>query len=253
MSFLQSAYAFIGSIEFTFLKGLIDLNDLRNLAAISGVVITVYAASKKWGNKVICHAVISRVRNRPTHISSLSIANLKDKPLIVYEMHIRFNKHKSYFCLQKFDPPLVVKGLEATSVESDAYSSLNTESDPFNKIDVDFDLFLVTERTVIKCKMSSSPEGLIRKHMKGLSVLGVSTKKFNNKVYNNDAAYALVYVHNGNKNTSFLMGNGHIFDEWPFPINALPTEAMQSFDTLNSAIEELSLQVSTKLMCIKLD
>ena len=247
MDFLQTVYTAINFIDFTPLKTMIDLNDLRNLAAISGVVITVLAASKKWGNKAIYHATISRSLNSPTRISSLSIANLKDKPLIIYELHIRFNSSKHYFCLQKFDPPIVIKGLEATSLEPEAYSSLSIEPNPFSQLKVDIDLFLATERTVVKCKKASPADSLIRRYMKGFSELTKSKNTFNKKIYTSEAAYALIYTYNGEQRTSFLLKRGFICDEWPFQFNALPLTAMESDESVIAAINELSLQLSTKI------
>lgn len=252
MDFLHAIYTAINFIDFTPLKTLIDLNDLRNLAAISGVVITVLAASKKWGNKAIYHATISHSINRPARISSLSIANLKDKPLIIYEIHVRFNTSKHYFCLQKFDPPIVIKGLEATSLEPEAYSSLSIEPNPFRQIKVDIDLFLATERTVVKCKMASSPDNLVRKYMKNFSELTKSRDTFNKKVYTKEAAYALIYTYDGVQRTSFLLKHGFICDEWPFQFNALPITAMENDDSVITAINDLSLKLSTKIHLKKL-
>lgn len=252
MDFLQNIFTFINDIDFTPLKTIIDLNDIRNIAAILGVIITLLAARKKWGHKAIYHATIGRSLNRPTRITSLSIANLKDKPLIIYELHIRFNQPKYYFCLQKFDPPLVIKGLEATSIEPEAYSSLSIEPNPFNDLDIDMDLFLATERSVIKCEKANPPEILVRNYFKNISELTKSTSKFNKKIYSNDASYALVYIYQGNQRTSFLSKRGFIHDEWPFHVNSLPIAAMENEDSITAAINTLSNELSTKIDFAKL-
>lgn len=252
MEFLQDIYTLFNRIDFTPLKSMIDLNDLRNLAAISGVVITILAASKKWGHKAIYHATISHSLNRPTRITSLSIANLKDKPLIIYELHIRFNHSNHYFCLQKFNPPLVIKGLEATTLEPDDYSSLSIEPNPFSQYNIDIDLFLTTERTVVKCKQNTPPERLIRKYMKKATELTKSNNRFNSKIYTSQAAYALIYAYKGEQRTSFLLTHGFICDEWPFRFNALPSGSMENIESITAAINELSLQVSTKIQIQKL-
>lgn len=252
MDFLQNIYTLFKDIDFTPLKSIIDLNDIRNLAAISGVIITLLAASKKWGNKAIYYATISRSLNRPTRITSLSIANLKDKPLIIYELHIRFNKSKHYFCLQKFDPPIVIKGLEATTIEPEAYSSLSIEPNPFNELNIDMDLFLATERTVVKCKKASPPESLVREYMKNFSELTKSKLAFNKKIYTSDTAYALVYKYEGKQRTSFLLKRGFIYDEWPFHINSLPSKAMDNEESIIAALNTISAEISTSIKIVKL-
>lgn len=254
MDFLQNIYTFIKEIDFTPMRSIIDLNDIRNIAAISGVIITLFAASKKWGNKAIYYATISKTLNRPTRITSLSIANLKDKPLIIYELHIRFNNSKHYFCLQKFEPPIVIKGLEATTIEPDAYSSLSIEPNPFNDldIDIDIDLFLVTERAVVKCKEASPPGNLVRKYMKNFSELTKSKFAFNKKIYTSDTAYALIYKYEGKQRTSFLLKRGFIYDDWPFHINSIPSNAMDNNESLIAAFDALSTEISTKIKIVKL-
>lgn len=252
MDFIQNIYTFIKDIDYTPLKTLIDLNDLRNLAAISGVAITLFAASKKWGNKAIYYATVSKSLNSPARISSLSIANLKDKPLIIYELHVRFNSLNYYFRLQKFDPPIVIKGLEATSIKPEAYSSLSIEPNPFNEFDLEMDLFLVTERTVVKCKTASSPGSLISKNMKNFSEVTTSKFSFNKKIYTSDAAYALVYKYKDSQRTSFLLKNGILCDEWPFPINALPLTAMENEESITSAINDISNKFSTRIIIHRL-
>ena len=252
MDFLQNIYTFIKGVDFTPMRSIIDLNDIRNIAAISGVIITLFAASKKWGHKAIYYATISSTLNRPARISSLSIAILKDKPLIIYELHIRFNTSKHYFCLQKFEPPIVIKGLEATTIEPDAYSSLSIEPNPFNNPDIDMDLFLVTERAVVKCKEASPPGNLVRKYMSNFNELTKSKLVFNKKIYTRDSAYALIYKHEGKQRTSFLLKHGFIYDDWPFHINSIPSSAMENNESLIAELDALSTEISTKIEIVKL-
>lgn len=251
-SVLDCIAAFFASIDYTPLKHLIDLNDARNLAAIVGVVIAVYAASKKWGNAAIYQAQVSFQVNRPVRISNLSLANLKDKPLIVYRILASFNESKSFVTLRKFEPPLVIEGLKATSIEPDDFSSLDCPKNPFADINVKMDIMLVTESTVVKCKPAKIPEGLVKKHMKGFKEIGKSTMRHNGKVYTEEAAYALVYRYKDADRTSFILRGGHIIDEWPFRTNALPRECMDDPALLKQALHSLSEEIKTPLHAIKL-
>ncbi|SFI69799.1 hypothetical protein SAMN05216206_2771 [Pseudomonas guineae] len=251
-SLLSSTTAFFTSIDYTPLKQFVDLNDARNLAAIVGVIITVNAASKKWGTAAIYQAQIGYQINRPTRITSLSLANLKDKPLIIYRIIARFNESKTYVILQEFKPPLVIDGLKATTLDPDAFSSLDAEKNPFDDFDAKMDIILVTESTAVKCKPAKSQESLTLKHMKGFTQIGKSTRLFNKKVYTAQAAYALVYRHKDTDCTSFLLHGGHIIDEWPFRYNAISRESMKDETSLLNALRDLSEQVGTKIHAQKL-
>ncbi|WP_347929509.1 hypothetical protein [Pseudomonas helvetica] len=252
MDSLQPFLTVIESLDFSPLKYLIDLNDLRNLAAILGVAIGLMAASKKWGNKAVYFATIGASSNSPLRITSLSIANLKDKPLIIYEIHVIFKKPKRFFCLQKFNPPLVIKGLEATSFAPEKYSELEIKPNPFLGSTDPIDLILITESTAIKCKTAKPPESIVFRHMKKYKQLTKSKKIFNSKIYTKEATLALIYMYEGEQRTSFLLKNGHICDEWPFRTNMLSKDLMQSRELIIEGISEIAKQNDIQINIIEL-
>ncbi|CAI8898678.1 DFP domain-containing protein [Pseudomonas sp. IT-194MI4] len=242
MDFIHNIITIITSFDFSPLKSLVDLNDLRNLAAILGVLIGLMTASKKWGTKAVYFARIGASSNSPLSITSLSIANLKDKPLIIYEINILFNKTNQYFRLQKFDPPLVIKGLEATSFTPEKYSDIAIKPNPFDDLHLKLDLILVTESTAIKCKPAKSPESIVHKHMKGHTQIRINRRIFNKKVYSKEAAFALVYIFEATQRTSFILKSGLICDDWPFQINAIPKDLMQNRESIIDSIEKIGEQ-----------
>lgn len=231
----------ISHLGFAPLNSLIDLNDIRNLAAILGVALGIKAASMKWGHKAIHFATIGKSINSPARITNISIANLKDKPLIVYEITVLLKKQKQYFRLQKFDPPLVIKSLEATSISPDAYSELSINPNPFADIETKFEIYLITNSKAVKCKPARSPEALTYYRFKKYKPAAISSNRFNGKIYTSEAKLALIYTHNDSQHTSFLLKSGIICDEWPFRINSIPQTMMNSTTNIHkslSAIEE---------------
>lgn len=252
MEFLNSALSSIYSIDFSPLKSIIDFNDIRNIAAILGVVIGVTTASKKWGSKAIYFATVGASSNSPASITSLSITNLKDKPLIIYEINVLFKTSNSYFRLQKFDPPLVIKGLEATSFEPEKYSELEIEPNPFLELNLKIDLILITESSAIKCKTAKSPESIVFRKMKKYKSVTTSRKKFNKKTYSKNTELALVYMFDGAQRTSFLLRTGFICDDWPFRTNMLPKESMQSRETIKEAINDIALQNNVRINIVEI-
>ncbi|EXF96297.1 hypothetical protein HK44_020815 [Pseudomonas fluorescens HK44] len=252
MDYFQSLLTTIVSIDFSPLKSLVDLNDLRNLAAILGVAIGLTTASKKWGNKAVYFATIGASSNSPLSITSLSIANLKDKPLIIYEINVIFKKTNRYFRLQKFDPPLVIKGLEATTFVPEKYSELEIKPNPFLEFNSKIDLILITESSAIKCKPAESPESIVYRHMKRHRPITVSRRIFNKKIYSKETALALVYMYEGTQRTSFLLNNGLFCDEWPFHTNMLSKTLMQNRESIIAGIDEIAEQNKVQINIIEL-
>ncbi|UVL73886.1 hypothetical protein [Pseudomonas protegens] len=244
MEIINHLLALLMSIDFTPLKSLIDLNDLRNLAAIAGVLITLKAASSKWGNKAVYFASLGASLTSPFRITSISIANLKDKPLIIYRINVLL-KNIGFYELEKFDPPLVIKGLEATSITTTPYTNLSIQPNPFNDLKVDFDIILTTESSTIKCKAAKSPELINYKFFKKQKPIGVSRKKFNDKIYSEHDGWALIYMFQGAQRTSFLAKSGFIHSDWPFPINSIRSEDMSNIETIKESIAHIGKEYNT--------
>jgi hypothetical protein len=251
METIDYLLALAKSIDFTPLKSLIDLNDLRNLAAIAGVLIALKAANSKWGNKAVYFATIGASSTSPMRIVSLSIANLKDKPLVIYKINVLL-KDIGYYELEKFDPPLVIKGLEATSITTTPYTSLAIQPNPFNNLKVKLDIILTTESSTVKCKAAKSPDSLNYKYFKKQKLIGVSRKKFNDKVYSEHDGWGLVYIFQGAQRTSFLAKSGFIHSDWPFSINTLPNESMTDINTIKDSLNLIGKQNSTNINIVEL-
>lgn len=251
-SALNTVSSFFGSLDYSILTGLMDLNDARNIMAIIGGVFVIKTAISKLGHAAVCRAKISHRLNRATGVTDISIANLKDKPLIVYQIIARFAKSKSFITLKEFSPPLVVDGLKATSVVIDDFSSLNSSLNPFSDLSDRMDILLLTNDAIFKAKRAKAPEQFIAKATRGHTEITKSTKMLNGKVYTDDAAYALSYEHEGKLCISFLLKHGFIVDDWPFHINAIPRESMQSKESLEEALSALSEEIRTPIHAHKL-
>ncbi|WP_236198286.1 hypothetical protein [Pseudomonas putida] len=246
MEIINNLAALIEAIDFTPLKSLIDLNDLRNLAAIVGVFIAIKAASSKWGNKAVYFATVGASVTSPLRITSISIANLKDKPLIIYRINVLFKKN-GYYELETFNPPLVIKGLEATSITTTPYTNLSIQPNPFKDLKVEFDIILTTESSTLKCKAAKSPDNINYKFFKKHKQIGITRKKFNEKVYSDHDGWALIYMFQGTQRTSFLAKSGFIHSDWPFGINALASEDMSNHETIKESIALIGMKYNTHI------
>ncbi|MBK3848103.1 hypothetical protein [Stutzerimonas xanthomarina] len=251
-SIIAALSSWFAAIDYTPLKDIIDLNDVRSLAAIAGALIAIRAALRRFGHEAIYRATISHSLNRVGHISNLTVANLKDRPLVVFEVVVRFKSPNTYISLQKFDPPLVIKNLEATSIVPDPYSDISISPNPFDGLRLDMEILLVTERNVVKCKQAKNPASLIAKHLKGIPFATVSRNMINNKIYSREARYALFWQRDGAAMTSFILASGFICDEWPFRYNAIDKNALATDETVDQAIAALSKKIGVHLQYSKI-
>ncbi|MGE8050622.1 hypothetical protein ACQKPT_20275 [Pseudomonas monteilii] len=222
------------------------MNDLRNIAAIAGVLIALKAASSKWGSKAVYFASVGASLTSPLRITSISIANLKDKPLIIYRINVLL-KDLGYYELEKFDPPLVIKGLEATSITTTPYTNLLIEPNPFKNLKVKLDIILTTESSTVKCEAAKSPESINYKFFKKHKQIGINRKRFNDKVYSEHDGWALIYMFQGVQRTSFLAKSGFIHSDWPFKINSLTSEDMCNPEAIKEAIALIGAQYNTHI------
>lgn len=246
-SIIPALSSWFAAIDYSPLKHVIDLNDVRSLAAIAGAVFAIRAALRRFGHEAIYRATISHALNRVGHIANLTIANLKDRPLVVFEVLVYFKEAGTYITLQKFDPPLVIKNLEATSFVPEPYSDISISPNPFDDRRLNMEILLVTESNVVKCKQAKNPARLIAKHLRGIPFATVSRNMINNKIYTREARYALFWQQDGATRTSFLLASGFICDEWPFRYNAVDKDALASEESIEQAIQELSKKIGVQL------
>jgi len=240
------------AIDFSPLAHILDLNDLRNIAAILGVFITIRGAYQKWGTKAVYKAKIRKSLNRPSHISWISIANLKEKPLVIYQIVAAFKDTKSFVSLVEFDPPVTIKGLEASSFDLPEYSSLETSSDPFATLLPKFELHIVTESSVVKCRHAKNEQSLLLKKFKGHEQIGKFTQRHNGKIYTEDALYAIDHTYKEKAGTSFILKGGMICDEWPFRENRLTQAQMKDEATVVNTIDLVMKQYGAYARVVKL-
>lgn len=202
--------------------------------------ISLYFAWKKIGTKVLASISTTHEWTTAPRIGSVVLQNFKDKPLTVFCIYAVVN-NDVYFEVEHFDPPLIIKPLETTRIETQPYSQLilgteNFEPD-FHSDEVA--IYLVTEKKVIECKMVAHPtlkeiSGQYRRAQKG-------TNTFNNIVYNDHAAFAVVYRVNSDVKTAIVDRAGFVRRNWDFGFNMVPKEHMNNENDLSRFLESAGL------------
>lgn len=202
------------------------------LKVVPGLAIfplSFYLAWKKLGVSVSASYTINFGRLTASRIGSIVLYNNKDRPVPIYAVHAMINRDIVYE-VDKFDPPLILKPLEALSITTSEYSSLylaNGLFEPqFSPADL-VEIYLETPDRMLLCKDRrnaqlgdfSGIKGTYQKASKHVS-------RFNGVVYNDNAAFAITYRADSHTETAIVDNSGFIGNGWEFRINHIPEEAL---------------------------
>ncbi|TWC27795.1 MULTISPECIES: S24 family peptidase [unclassified Pseudomonas] len=211
---------------------------LRIIPGIILLPLTFYLGWKKIGNKVLISYSTAHERLTATRVGDIVITNLKDKPLTVHEIYVLVDRH-FVVPVQKLSPPIVVKGLESIALDTDPVSNyyLGEEEYNFDKYSGQIlEFYLSTHEGLIKCKTVNPPSVGSYTKFKDYVVAMPHTQRYNGIVYNENAAYALIYRYEGESKTAILETGGLILTGWPFLPNQLQLHDMRSEHSVKAAL-----------------
>lgn len=212
------------------------------LKIVPGLVVfpfTMYLAWKKLGVKVTASITTRHERTVAPRISDVVLMNLKDKPVTVFAVYAVIDGD-IYWELDKFDPPVVLKSLESTRIETRPYSALLLDSVKFEPDFImakNIEIFLLLSHKVVKCKIVTHPNLMHIPAFKGYRNASKHTMQFNNIVYNEYAVYAITYSLNSEIKTAIVDCSGFICCNWNFPFNMFTPEAMKSKEDLKQYLD----------------
>jgi hypothetical protein len=210
------------------------------LKLVPGLVlfpITLMLAWKKIGHKAMITYSVSHDRYTAPHLSNIVLTNCKDKPLIVHALYIIVDRHV-LLPLKEFDPPLVVKGLESTVIESEPASSYHVGGHPF---EISFgamrEVYVLTTGSSFKCEADPTPRLATIAKEGDYQTVQADTHTYNSHVYNHSVRYAMMFSVGEKGYTAFIDVGGHIGLEWPFQVNHLTPEQMTDAATVKTTLE----------------
>lgn len=213
------------------------------LKIVPGLILfpfSLYFVWKKLNYKVTASITFHHQRTVAPRIGEVVLSNLKDAPLTIFAIYAVLGKDVS-IQVEKFDPPIILKPLETAKIETRPYSRLVLDG---QKYDPDFlsptkiDIYLVLSNKIIKCIRANHPD---------LEALPVflryrhaikETRTFNKIVYNEYARYAITYRIKSNIITAIVDTGGFIGDNWDFPFNVIPPQAMATKDDIKQFLEQ---------------
>lgn len=157
-------------------------------------------------------------------ITSIVFTNKKDKPLPIFSAFLLINK-EIVVPVEKFDPPVILKGLEVMQVTTAPFSSYSLGPD---QLELTFDLirkaefFVVTTSGAIRCDICNTDTDVSYAYKNDVRLLAKSTSTFNGHVYNDHARFAISYLIDGNQKTAFVDQSGFIGGDWGFRYKMVP-------------------------------
>ncbi|WAS58275.1 hypothetical protein MK974_31010 [Burkholderia ambifaria] len=209
---------------------------LRNLGLVV-IPFTLYFAWTKIGFRVVVQPTWSVRRHAASGIGRLTLINMKDRSLAIFQVHAVFNG--MVFPLKDFDPPLILKSYEAANVEIPEVSNYYVGNQLFEwnaGIDLHkIDIFLSTASKMVKCKHGSPPSRIGFARRWNNAIVTTHTKMFNGRIYNDNVKYAIGYRLDGVEQTSFIDQSGFI--DWQFAPNMLRAEHVVSEDAVRNVLD----------------
>lgn len=211
---------------------------LKIIPGLIALPFSIYFAWKKINHKILAYITVGHDRLSATRISNIVLSNLKDKPVPIFSIYAIIDRDISVE-VEKFDPPLILKGLESLSINTSPVSSyfIGAENyEPRFMPPQELELYLVSTGKPIKCKISTPPSIQSLKELSKYSMATARTKRFNGFVYNESLAYAIIYHTEGQHKTAFIERSGFICKEWQYQYNMIPAEKMRNADGVREFI-----------------
>jgi hypothetical protein len=208
-----------------------------NRIGLVALPFTIYFGWKRIGYRVAASYSWRSGGLVASGISNITLINMKDRPLAIFGIHAVMEGLS--FSLKELNPPLILKGLEATTVEIDAVSGWRLGVEPY-KWDLpqgrhaNIDIYLSTATRTVKCRRESPPSAMTFALSRELRPVIQETTRFNGVIYNEKARYALTYIDSGVEKTSIIDLAGII--HWDQAINGLRLEDMKTADTVRDAL-----------------
>ena len=207
-------------MTFTF-DGIIEF--LRVAPGILLFPFGFYFGYKKIGYRIGFQLTVSLSPVRGKHIGSIIFQNFRDRPLLITEIFGIQGNVK--FEIEKPDAPLLLKSLETIVVNPAHYTKYVCKGELF-EIDVSairkLRIFVVTPEKTVECTHIYKPTKEIETYSNRFDGAHKIFRAFNDVVYGDDSAFAIVYTSEKKNKTLIVSKNGFIYDSDCLGCNSIP-------------------------------
>ncbi|ANF87728.1 hypothetical protein A7J50_4373 [Pseudomonas antarctica] len=214
---------------------------------------SVYFFWKKISHKAAVSFSLSFNRVSAPQLSNIVISNLKDKPLVIWAIHATINK-EHWITIQKFKTPIILKGLEITSIEPPPVSEYSIKTDsisnPFGT-GKNVSIYITTTDKTFKCSQMYYPEYQAKKKFSELTYVTSIINKFKGTTYNSNAKFAVIYEFNGSETIALLEHDGIMTHGWPFSPNRLHEHQIEDAETVKKTLEGTDIAKIIKIISVQ--
>lgn len=216
------------------------INSNMTIAAI-GAIFAIYFALRRVGYKIGATYTWGSNRISAAGFSSVLLINYKDRPVPIFSMDAIINQKS--INLKKFEPPIILKPLEALKIDIDPVSNYYTNEGEYDlglPISGDtVEIFVSTVDKNIKClfKTPNQHHEVIKK--RNLEIISKSTEKYNGHVISDKVAYVIDYVEKDEHKTAFIDVSGFI--NWNFKPNLLHLNEFENADQIENTLKDTSI------------
>ena len=229
---------------------------LKVLPGIALLPFSIYFAFKKIGHGATASLSINFGRFSAAQVTSVTIHNLKDKPLIVKAIHVIVNK-ETCITLEEFAEPIIIKGHETASIKMRKVSWYSGKegvtNDPFT-FKKPIQIFISTPATMFKCKFHQHSRVDVEKKFKSLKSFAPSIQTYNGIVYGLNAKYAVTYAYEGKIRTTLMDNTGMMDDSWDFHNGIFNIHTLRNEQQVQQMLNNLDLGVPiSNLIVTKLE
>ncbi|SEH38648.1 hypothetical protein [Magnetospirillum fulvum] len=216
--------------------------ELLKYIGLVSLPFTIYFAWLKIGYKVAASYSWRFNRLTASGIGSVTLVNMKDRAVPIFSMHAVMNG--IVFDLRQFDPPMILKPFEATTVEADVISEWRVNKEKYNlrppiESREEVEIYVCTHKKDIKCIRGGLPSAIGFALRKKLHFASPIKNSFNGVVYNDNAIFAITYIMDGQQKTALIDKQGFI--NWDILPNFLREIDIINKDSVTNAISSSDL------------
>lgn len=186
-------------------------DDARAVIAFIGTLYALYFYHAKIGFKLTASYVVSGDKYSDTQISKLIVSNKKDKPVVIWSIHLVLDNDIK-IDLYRPQEPVVLKAKESVAITIDKYAYLTVGSDRIqpNFLSQQIDFYINTGNNLVKCQHEEIRDSFLL----DMTQATINRPTFDGHIYNDSVLYILIYILDGKKHTAFIDVNGFIGNEW---------------------------------------
>lgn len=214
------------------------------LVALAGAAVTafsIYFAIKKIGHSISCSYSVLLEKCSAKRIDKVVLINNKNRSVNVFSVAVIINED-IFLEVEKFDVPVVLGPYEAKTIETEPVSEYRIGEDKFEPrfgSPERLQLFVFSDKGAIRCKSLDHPSFEKFTRFGHLQQVVKCTNRFNGRVYDDRALFAVTCQLGDALHTMFVDRAGFINDS-VFSFNMVRPEDLASKETLKTVIEKNS-------------